>query len=275
MSYLRPPTSTTSCLCSRPRNLLQSLTSLLDSRPSLIPLNFQRHASHAQQGSVNGPKNGPGPRLGAKKSGGQYVIPGNIIFRQRGTLWFPGTNCGIGRDHTIYATQAGYVNYYRNPTVHPKRKYIGVAFEKDHMLPYPPNAPRHRRLGMVAVPMTHSAAPDIPPAQDTEAVPEEQVTRERKEAPKLVTIHPSAKNQPIKTLHLRPNYSYREGNWEIGRAAERAGIKIREYQRGDRFLAWRKTSKRKAANVERRGLLKRTQKPKKVKKGGRKIKMRN
>ncbi|KAH0363899.1 hypothetical protein KCU89_g18998, partial [Aureobasidium melanogenum] len=71
-----------------------------------------RYASHKAQGAANSAKDGAGKRLGAKKSGEQYVIPGNIIFRQRGTKWFPGDNCAMGRDHTIYATQPGYVKYY-------------------------------------------------------------------------------------------------------------------------------------------------------------------
>ena len=48
------------------------------------PITFIRHASHASQGRANGPKDSAGRRLGAKKSASQYVIPGNIIFKQRG-----------------------------------------------------------------------------------------------------------------------------------------------------------------------------------------------
>ena len=54
-----------------------------------------------------------GRRLGIKKSGGQAVIPGNIIVRQRGTKYHPGDNVGIGRDHTIFATVAGRVSFRR------------------------------------------------------------------------------------------------------------------------------------------------------------------
>ena len=43
--------------------------------------------------------------------GGEAVIPGNIIIRQRGTKWHPGTGVGIGRDHTIFATVAGTVTF--------------------------------------------------------------------------------------------------------------------------------------------------------------------
>lgn len=52
-----------------------------------------RHASHQAQGRANKAKDGAGKRLGAKKTGGEYVVPGNILFRQRGTHWFPGDNC--------------------------------------------------------------------------------------------------------------------------------------------------------------------------------------
>lgn len=55
-------------------------------------------------------------------------------------------------------------------------------------------------------------------------------------------------------LRLRPGYMYREANWEIGRAAERARVKVRAYKPGDRFAAWRKTVARKARNAERKGL---------------------
>ena len=52
-----------------------------------------------------------GRRLGLKKSGGQSVIPGNIIVRQRGTKWHPGDGVGIGKDHTIFAVREGEVEY--------------------------------------------------------------------------------------------------------------------------------------------------------------------
>ena len=48
-------------------------------------------------------------RLGIKKFGGEIVIPGNIILRQRGTKFHPGNNVGIGKDHTIFALKKGSV----------------------------------------------------------------------------------------------------------------------------------------------------------------------
>src|SRR3569833_2646300 len=83
---------------------------------------------------------------------GQFVIPGNIIYKQRGTIWYPGENTTMGRDHTIHAAVSGYVQFYRDPVRHPKRQFIGVTFDKDDKLPYPQHAMRRRKLSMVAVP---------------------------------------------------------------------------------------------------------------------------
>ena len=64
-------------------------------------------------GTTNNGRDSIGRRLGVKKSGGQFVIPGNIIIRQRGTNVHPGTNVGIGKDHTIFAKIAGVVKFKR------------------------------------------------------------------------------------------------------------------------------------------------------------------
>ena len=84
--------------------LESALATLRISNPTLPTLSttFKRHASHASQGRANGPKNGPGKRLGAKKLAGEYVIPGNILYKQRGTLWFPGDNCYLVSRANIY-----------------------------------------------------------------------------------------------------------------------------------------------------------------------------
>ena len=62
-------------------------------------------------GSSRNGRDSAGRRLGVKKYGGQYVIPGNIIVRQRGTKFHPGKNVGIGKDHTIFATSNGKVSF--------------------------------------------------------------------------------------------------------------------------------------------------------------------
>ena len=71
-------------------------------------------------GSSRNGRDSAGQRLGVKKSGGQAVIPGNIIVRQRGTQWHPGANVGMGKDHTIFATAEGVVTF--------KTKSNGRAF---------------------------------------------------------------------------------------------------------------------------------------------------
>ncbi|NQV20731.1 MAG: 50S ribosomal protein L27 [Rhodospirillales bacterium] len=62
-------------------------------------------------GSSRNGRDTAGRRLGVKKFGGEHVIPGNIIIRQRGTKWHPGENVGIGKDHTIYALTEGKVTF--------------------------------------------------------------------------------------------------------------------------------------------------------------------
>jgi large subunit ribosomal protein L27 len=62
-------------------------------------------------GSSRNGRDSVGQRLGVKKFGGEAVIPGNIILRQRGTKWWPGENVGIGKDHTLFATAEGAVTF--------------------------------------------------------------------------------------------------------------------------------------------------------------------
>ena len=62
-------------------------------------------------GSSKNGRDSAGRRLGVKKFGGEQVIPGNIIIRQRGTTWHPGENVGMGKDHTIFAKKTGTVKF--------------------------------------------------------------------------------------------------------------------------------------------------------------------
>ncbi len=64
-------------------------------------------------GSSRNGRDTAGRRLGIKKFGGEAVLAGNIILRQRGTKWKPGTNVGLGRDHTIFALIPGHVKFAR------------------------------------------------------------------------------------------------------------------------------------------------------------------
>ena len=72
-------------------------------------------------GSSRNGRDSAGRRLGVKKFGGQEVIGGNIIVRQRGTKFYPGTNVGMGKDHTLFALIEGKVQFHKTrsrTTVH-------------------------------------------------------------------------------------------------------------------------------------------------------------
>jgi len=74
-------------------------------------------------GSSRNGRDSDGRRLGVKKFGGEQVIPGNILIRQRGTKFHPGRNVGIGVDHTLFATSAGTVKFEQKST----RQYVTVV----------------------------------------------------------------------------------------------------------------------------------------------------
>lgn len=74
-------------------------------------------------GSSRNGRDSAGRRLGVKKFGGETVISGNIIVRQRGTRVYPGTNVGLGKDHTLFATSDGRVRFHDGKQ---GRKYVSV-----------------------------------------------------------------------------------------------------------------------------------------------------
>lgn len=75
-------------------------------------------------GSSRNGRDSIGRRLGVKKFGGQEVIPGNIIVRQRGTKYFAGDNVGMGKDHTLFALTEGRVSFSKKQN---DRTYVSVA----------------------------------------------------------------------------------------------------------------------------------------------------
>ena len=79
----------------------------------IIGLNIQRFAHVKAQGSTKNNRDSAGRRLGAKLSDGQTCNAGSIIYRQRGTRIYPGTNVGIGKDDTLFAKVTGVVKYER------------------------------------------------------------------------------------------------------------------------------------------------------------------
>lgn len=76
-------------------------------------------------GSTRNGRDSESKRLGVKLFGGQAVVAGNILVRQRGTQFHPGENVGLGRDHTLFATSDGSVKFeVRGPK---KRRYVSVV----------------------------------------------------------------------------------------------------------------------------------------------------
>ena len=74
-------------------------------------------------GSSRNGRDSAGRRLGVKKFGGESVIAGNIIVRQRGTKFHPGTNVGMGKDHTLYSKISGKVSFKRKKN---SRTYVNI-----------------------------------------------------------------------------------------------------------------------------------------------------
>lgn len=76
-------------------------------------MNLQLFAHKKGMGSSRNGRDSHAQRLGVKRADGQYVTGGSILVRQRGTVFFPGTNVGIGDDDTLYAKIAGVVKFER------------------------------------------------------------------------------------------------------------------------------------------------------------------
>ncbi len=74
-------------------------------------------------GSSRNGRDSEAKRLGVKRFGGETVLAGNILVRQRGTKFWPGTNVGLGRDHTLFATATGQVKF---TTKRDNRCYVSI-----------------------------------------------------------------------------------------------------------------------------------------------------
>lgn len=79
----------------------------------MLKLQIQLFAHVKAQGSTHNGRDSEGRRLGAKAADGELISAGSIIYRQRGTKIYPGTNVGMGKDHTLYALVAGVVKFER------------------------------------------------------------------------------------------------------------------------------------------------------------------
>jgi large subunit ribosomal protein L27 len=75
-------------------------------------------------GSSRNGRDSESKRLGVKRYGGQHVLSGNILVRQRGTKFYPGENVGLGRDHTLFATAEGAVKFTKKRD---QRTYVSIV----------------------------------------------------------------------------------------------------------------------------------------------------
>ena len=79
----------------------------------MLTMNLQLFAHKKGTGSSHNGRDSESKRLGAKRADGQFVLAGNILYRQRGPHIHPGTNCGIGGDDTLFALKDGKVKFER------------------------------------------------------------------------------------------------------------------------------------------------------------------
>ncbi len=92
----------------------------------MLQMNLQRFAHKKGVGSTRNGRDSESKRLGPKRADGQFVLAGNILVRQRGTHFHPGTNVGIGKDDTLFAKVDGVVRF---ETKHAGKKQVSVYEE--------------------------------------------------------------------------------------------------------------------------------------------------
>ncbi|CAH9081771.1 unnamed protein product [Cuscuta epithymum] len=97
-----------------------------------LSLVLRRWATKKTAGSTKNGRDSKPKNLGVKKFGGERVIPGNIIVRQRGTRFHPGDYVGIGKDHTLFTLKEGCVKFERNKLT--GRKWVYVLPKDGHVL---------------------------------------------------------------------------------------------------------------------------------------------
>jgi large subunit ribosomal protein L27 len=143
------------------------------------------------------------------------------------------------------------VRYYRDPLQHPKRQYIGVALSKEDTLPYPRNAARRRRLNMVT---SEFQLPQPVGSEETLEVVGDMQVGDGTGSITNVRATPKDVGKGHGLLMSKKGYAFREANWAIGRAAERAGVQVNKFVPGDRWAAWRKSQARIKTNLENKKL---------------------
>ncbi|KAJ3850744.1 ribosomal protein L27 [Lentinula lateritia] len=127
---------------------------------AVFGLGAVRTATKRAGGTVANHGGSAGRRLGVKKFSDEYVIPGNIIVRQRGSVFHPSQNVAMGKDHTIYALVPGYVRFYKQKYMRGERKFVGVVLNRGEKLPRDESElGRSRYFGLVNVNKPQTISP--------------------------------------------------------------------------------------------------------------------
>lgn len=163
------------------RSTVNTVRSSLQINNPLLTLLQVRTATKKVSGSKTNKNDSAGRRLGPKVYESHFVKPGQIIMRQRGTKIHPGENCGIGKDHTIFALEPGYVRFYYDP-FHPLRKYVGVALKKSLTLPTPHFEPRVRRFGYEQITNSEEALKEESHMSRKEYLQQPEITKQKQKA---------------------------------------------------------------------------------------------
>ena len=89
----------------------------------MLKINIQLFAHKKGMGSTKNGRDSESKRLGVKRADGQFVLAGNILVRQRGTVHYPGLNVGMGKDHTLFALIDGVVTFTKKAE---NKSYVSV-----------------------------------------------------------------------------------------------------------------------------------------------------
>ena len=180
----------------------------------------------------------------------------------------------MGRDHTIYAKEKGYVVYYKdkwkglgyggagrvrgvdeNGVINRGsggwhfKKYIGIVFNKGDTLPRPEGRAKDRRLKMVTKPRKDLSLP-LPQVDSKEQTEQQDISGLTPSSAAGTIVSVTKEQRAAQPPRFAKGYQIRESNVSIGRAVDKAGLRVRKFKRGDRWLAWRKRAKRVQASKQ-------------------------
>lgn len=141
---------------------MQALCRTIRHLPYVRPNLFASPSRHATKKAKGASKNGrktAGRRLGPKVMDGEFVLPGNILVRQRGTRMHPGIDVGCGRDHTLYALASGLARFVRAKPDEGRSKgrvFVRIEPPGEHRLPSIMKKLRRQEIQRYRGPVLHA-----------------------------------------------------------------------------------------------------------------------